>query len=560
MGENAMVQTAIYAGIILAALLIVGLIVTRLYKRATKEIGFVRTGFGGEKVVINGGAMVLPVLHETMPVNLNTVRLAVERKNNDALITLDRLRIDVKAEFYVRVRPDRESIAIAAQTLGQRTMQPEHLKELIEGKFVDALRSVAAGMTMAQLHEQRADFVQKVQQVSAADLAMNGLELESVSLTGLDQTSIEHFNANNAFDAEGLTKLTEQIELRRKARNDIEQETRVQIEAKNLEAQRRSLDISRESEFARLEQEREVEVRRAAQVAEVAQEQALRQREAEQARISAKQQVDSAQIEASRLVEQAKIAQAQAIEIARQEQQIAVQNKSREESQAKAEADRARAAAVAAEEQVGTARETEIAERQKRIELIDAAREAERAAIGIKVQAEADKQAAADRAEAARLAAQGEAEAEKLKAEAARVRFEVEAAGQRAVNEAANLLSSDQISLQTKLALLKVLPEVVREAAKPMEAIDSIKIVQVDGLTGGARSGGDFGAGAGGGGNLASSAVEAALRYRAQAPIIDGLMKEIGLDGSTLESLVGGAAPKATDLPTVTVVSDGVKG
>jgi uncharacterized membrane protein YqiK len=548
-----MVQTGIYAGIILAALIIVGLIVTRLYKRATKEIGFVRTGFGGEKVVINGGAMVLPVLHETMPVNLNTVRLAVERKNNDALITLDRLRIDVKAEFYVRVRPDRESIAIAAQTLGLRTMQPEHLKELIEGKFVDALRSVAAGMTMNQLHEQRSEFVQKVQQVSSADLAMNGLELESVSLTGLDQTSIDHFNANNAFDAEGLTKLTEQIELRRKARNDIEQETRVQIEAKNLDAARRSFEISRDTEFARLEQEREVEVRRAAQNAEVAQEQSLRQREAEQARIDAKQQIDSSQIEANRLVEQAKIAQAQAIEIARQEQQIAVQNKSREESQAKAEADRARAAAVAAEEQVGTARETEVAERAKRIELIDASREAERAAIGIKVQADADKQAAADRAEAIRFSAQGEADAERLRAEASRVRFEVEAAGQRAINEAANLLSSDQISLQTKLALLKVLPEVIREAAKPMEAIDSIKIVQVDGLTGASGGGGNIAANDGGGErNLAGSAVAAALRYRAQAPIVDGLMKELGFDGSSLDSLVAAAAKDdklgATDL------------
>ena len=553
-----LMETAIYAGIILAALLTIGLIITRLYKRATKEIGFVRTGFGGEKVVINGGALVLPVLHETMPVNLNTVRLAVERKNTDALITLDRLRIDVKAEFYVRVRPDRDSIAVAAQTLGLRTMHPDSLKELIEGKFVDALRSVAAGMTMNQLHEQRSEFVQKVQQVSSADLAMNGLELESVSLTGLDQTSIDHFNANNAFDAEGLTKLTEQIELRRKARNDIEQETRVQIEAKNLEAARKSFEISRDTEFARLEQEREVEVRRAAQNAEVAQQQAERQREADEARITAKRQVDSAQIEANRVVEQAKIAQAQAIEIARQEQQIAVQNKSREESQAKAEADTARAEAVAAEERVGTARETEIAERAKRIELIDAAREAERAAIGIKVEAEAAKQAAADRAEAARLAAEGEAEAEKLRAEAARVRFEVDAAGQRAVNEAANLLSSDQISLQTRLALLKVLPEVVREAAKPLEAIDSIKIVQVDGLTGG-RTGGMLGEQiAGGEGNLASSAVSAALRYRAQAPIVDGLMKELGFDGSSLERLVAAVAPKAEpDAAPLTAVKDG---
>ena len=518
-------------------LLIVGFMLTRLYRRATKEVAFVRTGFGGERVVMNGGAMVFPVLHETMPVNMNTVRLAVERKNADALITLDRLRIDVKAEFYVRVRPDAEAIAMAAQTLGQRTMFPEALKDLVEGKFVDALRSVAAGMSMNELHEQRADFVQKVQQVSSNDLAMNGLELESVSLTGLDQTSIEHFNANNAFDAEGLTKLTEQIEARKKLRNDIEQDTRVQMEAKNLEADTRSFQIGRDTEYARLEQEREVEIRRASQMSEIASQQAERQREADAARIEAKKQVDAQQIEADRLVEEARIDQQRALEIARQEQQIAVQNKSREESQAKAEADEARAKAVAAEEQVVTSRETEVAERLKRIELIEASRQAEREAISVRVEAEAEKDAAQNRAEALRREAEGEAEAEKLRAEAARVRFEVEAAGQRAINEAANILSSDQISLKTKLELLKILPEAIRESAKPMEAIDSIKIVQVDGLTNGGNANGAGNGSGGGSGNLATDAVSAALAYRAQAPVLDGLMKELGLDGSSLEGL-----------------------
>lgn len=133
-----LITIGIYAGTVLAVLLIIAFTITRLYRRATKQVGFVRTGFGGEKVVMNGGALVLPVLHETMPVNMNTVRLAVERKNQDALITLDRLRIDVKAEFYVRVRPDANAIAMAAQTLGERTMHPEALKDLVEGKFVDA--------------------------------------------------------------------------------------------------------------------------------------------------------------------------------------------------------------------------------------------------------------------------------------------------------------------------------------------------------------------------------------------------------------------------------------
>jgi len=552
---NNLVELAVPVGAVVVFILVVGLTIARLYRRASKEVAFVRTGVGGEKVVMNGGALVLPVFHETMPVNMNTVVLAVVRRDTEALITLDRLRIDVKAEFYVRVRPDAGAIAMAAQTLGQRTMVPEALKDLVEGKFVDALRSVAAGMTMNELHEQRADFVQKVQQASSNDLAMNGLELESVSLTGLDQTSIEHFNANNAFDAEGLTKLTEQIEARKKLRNDIEQDTRVQMETKNLEASQRSFEISRDQEYARLEQEREVEVRRAAQSAEIAREQAERNREADAARIEAKKQVDAQQIEADRLVEEARIDQQRALEIARQEQQIAVQNKSREESQAKADADEARAKAVAAEEQVATSRESEIAERQKKIELIEASKQAERDAIKIRVDAEAEKDAASNRAEAARREAEGEAEAEKLRAEAARVRFEVEAAGQRAINEAANLLSSDQISLQTKLALLNVLPEVIRESAKPMEAIDSIKIVQVDGLTNGNGKSGASTTG-GGSGNLASDAVSAALAYRAQAPVLDGLMKELGLDGSSLDNLVKGPAAAETSPRLAEVLDD----
>ncbi len=552
-----LLELAIWVGIVVIAFVIIGITITSLYRRASKEIAFVRTGVGGEKVIMNGGALVLPVFHETMPVNMNTLVLPVVRKDTEALITLDRLRIDVKAEFYVRVRPDASAIAMAAQTLGQRTMQPEMLKDLVEGKFVDALRSVAAGMSMNELHEQRADFVQKVQQVSSNDLAMNGLELESVSLTGLDQTSIEHFNANNAFDAEGLTKLTEQIEARKKLRNDIEQDTRVQMETKNLEADTKSFEIGRDQEYARLAQEREVEVRRAAQMAEIAREQAERQREADAAKIEAKKQVDAQQIEADRLVEEARIDQTRALEIARQEQQIAVQNKSREESQAKAEADAARAKAVAAEEQVATSRESEIAERQKKIELIEAAKVAEREAIGIKVEAEAEKDAATNRAEAARLEAKGDADAEILRAEADRVRFEVEAAGQEAINEAANILSMDQISLQTKLALLKVLPEVIRESAKPMEAIDSIKIVQVDGLTNGGSSGGSGdGAKAGGGsGNLATDAVSAALAYRAQAPVLDGLMQELGLNGTSLNGLVKGPAAAEDDkAPSLTEV------
>jgi uncharacterized membrane protein YqiK len=545
-------------------------VLARMYTRASKELSFVRTGLGGQKVILNGGALVLPVIHEVIPVNMNTLKLDVHRAAEQALITRDRMRVDVTAEFYVRVQPIEESIANAAQTLGRKTTEPEALKDLVEGKFVDALRSVAAEMGMEELHEQRTLFVQKVQQAVSEDLLKNGLELEAVSLTGLDQTSKEYFNPDNTFDAEGLTKLTEAIELRRKKRNEIQQDTEVEIQKKNLIAAQQKLTIAREEEYARLQQQREIEIRRATQQAEISTQQAEKTREAEEAKIVAQQQIDAARLVAERAIQDQRIAieqqlkerdivkaksvqtaeidQQKAVQLAEQERAIAIAEKSRAQSEAQALADQARAAAVQAQEQVDTVREVERAERQKKIELVEASRQAEREMIGITIAAEAEKKAANDKAEATRtlataeadrqrIAATAEAEAEKLRADAAAKRYTVDAEGQRRLNEAANLLNAEQIALQIKLAVLRHLPDIIRESVKPIEAVDGIKIVQVEGLNGGGSGhGGESGAAADSG-NLADQVVSSALRYRAQAPLIESLMKEVGISGSDLNGM-----------------------
>jgi uncharacterized membrane protein YqiK len=443
------------------------------------------------------------------------------------------------------------TILIALITIGLKTMHPDKLKELVEGKFVDALRAVAAEMGMEDLHEQRVDFVQKVQQAVSEDLLKNGLELESVSLTGLDQTGKEFFNPDNAFDAAGLTKLTEEIEDRRKRRNEIELETEVAIATKNLEAEKQKLTIHKENEYARLEQEREIEIRRAAQASEIAREQAEKEKEAQQAAIQSKQQVDTSGIMAERAVEEERIdkdrllkekeiLKAKAIELAEQERAIAIAEKSKAQSEAQAEADRSKAIAVKEEEGVITARETEKAERLKSIELVQARQAAEREAISIIVAAEADKNAALDKAEAVRtianadaeklrIRAQSEADAEKLQADALEKRYAVDAKGEYALNEARNLLSAEQIAMQVRTKLIEMLPEIIRESVKPMEQIDGIKIYQVDGLMGGGNGKAGDGAVSTNGGSLADQLVNSALRYRGQAPLLDSLLSDIGI-------------------------------
>ena len=372
----------IVVGIVILAILIalVIWIMNRLYRRSSKEISFVRTGLGGQKVVMNGGAFVLPIVHEVIPVNMNTLRLEVRRGREGALITEDRMRVDIVAEFYVRVQSSPEAIANAAQTLGQRTMQPEALGELVEGKFVDALRSVAAEMSMEQMHVKRGEYVRRVRQTVAEDLLKNGLELETVSLTSLDQTNMEFFNPSNAFDAEGLTRLTEEIERRKKIRNDIEQDTLIQIRNKNLETERMALDIDRDLEYARLSQERELEVRRAHQRADLARERADKEQEAERAQLAAREAIERARIGTERVLEEerisrerdvqaAEIERRRTVELAEQHRAIAIAEQSKAQSEAQAAADKARALAVTEEERVFTARETEMAERRK---LIDA--------------------------------------------------------------------------------------------------------------------------------------------------------------------------------------------
>lgn len=530
------------AVIILIALFSLGLVFARLYHRASKEIAFVRTGLGGEKVVRDGGALVLPVMHETIPVNMNTLKLEVLRARDAALITKDRMRVDVQAEFYVRVKPDASAISTAAQTLGRRTMDPAALKELIEGKFVDALRAVAAGMSMEELHENRVEFAQKVQVAVSEDLHKNGLELESVSLTGLDQTAANFFNPQNAFDAQGLTKLTQEIERRRKERNDVERETKIAIELKNLETERQSLDIARDQEYARLAQDQEVKVRAAEAAATIAQQQAERRREAEEAKIASERAIAEAEIQKRRMIEQRDIERERAVRIAQQEREIAVSQKSQEESAAKALADTALAKSVAAEEDVKTVRDTAIAERSKAVRLVQAREQAEQEAIAIKVAAEAEKQASTDRAEAQRIAATAEGDAVRIKAQADEERYRVEAEGKRAINEARNALNDEQVRMEIRLELLRQLPGIIEQSVKPMERIDGIKIMDVRGL-GGIGGGDGSGNGASGGdGNLARSVVDHALRYRAQRPMVDALLKEIGLgDVADLSGLTEGA-------------------
>ncbi|MNR88502.1 Inner membrane protein YqiK [compost metagenome] len=503
-------------GIGLVALVVVGLILARLYKRASKETAFVRTGFNGQKVVKDGGAVIVPILHDTIDVNMKTLKLDVSRHGTDALLTNDQIRVDVEASFYTRVKPDEAAIAIAAQTLGDKTQNPAALKEIIENKFVDVLRSVAAQMTMNDLISKRADFSAKVREAIAHNIESNGLELEDVAVTRLDQTPVKFLDPNNVYDAAGLAAITKVTKEKEKERNDFELTTRVAIEKRTLEASQESLAIKQQQEFATLDQEREIETRRAEQESQLAKQRADRKREADVAQISADQATALARTEANQKQKEAEITATQQLRIAEQVSQIAVNEKSEAESQARAKADTARAEAVSAAESVKTAEAVASAERAKQVAIIAAQQEAAKEATKITVQAQAE-------AEAADLQVQA-----RLKnAEALERELKVRAEGERQLAEAANSMSPEQVQLKIRLAAIAAAPQLVAEMAKPMSAVKNARVVAVTGL---GSNGGAIAGANGSTGNVPADLTNALLNFKLQSPIVDQIGQLAGFD------------------------------
>lgn len=463
------------------------------YRRAQKDTVYVRTGFGGEKIIMSSGAFVLPVLHEALPINMQTMKIEIAREQELALVTKDPLRVDVTAEFFLRVAPDEHAVSTAARALGKRTMSQDQIKELFEAPCVAALRSVASGMELDELHQKRADFEHNVEEAVNAEFHKNGLELVSVSLTRLDQTDKSYFDPNNSFDSRGLTILEQIVSENEKRRNNVAQETAVAIKQKNLEATIKTEELTLKEKMTQNERKRQKEENEA---------------------------------ETQRRIEEIHIQKDLMIEQAQQQSNIRQAELEREVSQAWIETNKVKAEFEKISEEIRTARERAEAERARIVELISAEKEARRQ----------------------RIIAEANADVEKLAAQAAQIRYEVEAAGKKALNEASNLLSNDQIAMQVKMEIVRQLPNIIRESVRPIENIEGIKIMHIDGLNNAIGGGGHNGGGAGGGsaggngghnggGSLADQVVDSALRYRAQVPLIETLLSEVGLKGGSLNDL-----------------------
>ena len=515
--------------IVIFAILVI--VAAWLYERASREISLVRTGLGGRKVVLDGGVIVLPYFHKVSRVNMQTMRLEVHRHGEQALITKDRLRVDVGVEFYVSVEPAEESIARASQTLGQRIFDAEKLRDLIEGKLVDTLRSVAAQQTMDELHEGRGTFVKEVKSALTEEIRRNGLELDSVSLTALDQTPFTKLDENNAFNAVGMRKLAEVIANSKKERATIDADAEVSVRRSAMEAAKRTLQIDLEEQEAQIQQVKMLESLRAEQLAEIASSKAEAEIAANAAKIEMEKSIRTSDIQREEEISKAEIAQKLAVQTAEQHRNITLRKQSMDEAKAEVAASTSRAEAVKAAENVETAKAIAAAERGKSLDIITAEKEGE--VHGLRKRHAADTEAVTmvKLADARFKAAQSDSDAEKVRLSAMAEEMALKAENAKAMNEAENAMSPEIIKLARDKARLDALPKIVEQMVRPAEKIDSIKIHHI---TGGAldrnRSGGGVGGEGGAEKPPVNQALDSIMDMAVQLPALRKIGEDLGVN------------------------------
>jgi uncharacterized membrane protein YqiK len=267
----------------------------------------------------------------------------------------------------------------------------------------------------------------------------------------------------------------------------------------------------------------------------------LSEQAVEEERIKKDQIIRKAEIDKASLVDVETINLDKLVKIASEDRTISLLAKQKERADATKATSEAEAAAAIAEETIATAREVARAEREQKIGVSHAERVAQEKAIATKLAAEAERVSSADIAKAKEIIAAADAAAERIKLLA-------EAEGRRQINEAANVLSDSQVAMQLKLALVQSLPNIIRESVKPIENIEGIKIIDIAGI-GASTAASPYngpsetppGGGPPGGGDLIDRAVSGALRYRMQGPVVDGLLREVGLIGESggLANVVG---------------------
>jgi flotillin len=486
-GTIALVAIAI--GLVLAYL-------TFLRKAGPNEV-IVVSGRGPVRFITGGAGVVVPLFSTWNRLSLEIMTLDV---TTPEVYTSQGVPVIVDGVSQIKIKKDQASLHAAAERfLGKRTEEIARIAlETVQGH----LRAILGTMSVEDIYKNRDQFAQKVQEVSAGDLANMGLSIDSFTIRDIKDKHgyLEALGKPRIAEVKRTAAIAEAIAFKEAsiAQADAERETR-----------------ERQAEALKLAQE--AEAKRDAAVAEANADKQRRQREAdatsnraaEIANFQAQQAIAEQQAVANRKRAEAEMAyelQKKTMEIQVQEQEIKRKEKELDATiRRQADAKRYETETLA-----GAARtriEAEAGAERARLELIAEGEKARGLAAAAVAQAQGE-------AEAAVAQARGLAEAESRKAQglAEALGMEKKAEAWQKYNEAAVL----QI-------LAPILPEIARAISEPLSRIDRITMVNT---------------GNGDGSGVSKVTAEVARIIAQVPPVVESLT------GLNVENLLKGLSPK----------------
>ena len=428
-----MFDNAMLAAMLPIAIIVILVIVIFLsgYVKASPDTALIISGLRRKpKILIGKAGVKIPFLERKDELNLQLIPIDV--KTSTAVPTADYININVDATVNVKVSDNEERLNLAAQNF--LNQKPEYIgrvaREVLEGN----VREIVGKMALEEMVSDRQKFAILVKENAEPDLAAMGLDIISFNV----QNFIDENGVIENLGVDNIVKIQKNAAI---SRADSEKEiAKAQANAKR---EANEAEVNAASEIAKKQNELDI------QKAELKKSADIKRAEADAAyKIQEEEQRKTVEITTANA------------NIAKQEKEILLKQKEAEvmEQQLDAQVKKKAEADRFAKQQLADA---QLYERQREAEAKKF--ETEREADAMKAQAEARKYTMEQEAEGIRTKGIAEAEAIRAKAIAEAEGIEKKAEAMAKMGEAAVLEM-----------YFKALPEVVKNAAQPLNNVDRI--------------------------------------------------------------------------------------
>ncbi len=393
----------------------------------------VKTGWGGLKVAFDWMVRV-PLLQSYHIVDISVKKLEIARKGKDGLVCRDNIRADITVAFYIRVEATEESVRKVAQMLTpERVSDIDQLRELLEAKFSEALKTAGKQMEFHELFTARIKFRDQIQDTIGKDL--DGFLLQDVAIDYLEQTPLDEHDPDNVLDSEGIKKITEITQRERVLANEFSQRSQVRIAKEDADADIARREQNRRNEEDTAKQTRAITEVRANEEAETAKVVEARRLEVEAKRLetdeairlrtedmnravqerefTVKKEKQRLEQESTQEGEEAQVRRERSVQLARMEKEVKVADAAVEVERKRAVVVAEQKAVVQQEEEKTNIEARMTAERVREVTLIEAEMNAKRDQVEKVVAAEAHMESERHLAEAAKIKVVTAAEADR---------------------------------------------------------------------------------------------------------------------------------------------------